>query len=142
MNYVKQLLTCFSIIVDLPATPTITDISPESSSITITWEQDLSSDVLWYEIQYNFTIRECLDNTWNAWNIWNVTINNGSLRNYTLVNSTVTPVEEDSDYFIMLTAVNSDGKSEPTVIETSTSAAGMQMFTSSRLCTNGVIIIL
>ena len=109
-------------VVDLPAAPTIIDISSESSSITITWEQDLSSDVLWYEIQYNFTIRECPG---NSRNVWNVTINDSSLRSYTLANSTDTPVEEDSDYFIMLTAVNSDGKSEPIVIETSTLAAGI-----------------
>ena len=42
-------------------------------------------------------------------------------------------MEEDSEYFIMLTAVNSDGKSEPVTVETNTSAAGIQMFTSSRI---------
>ena len=40
-------------------------------------------------------------------------------------NSTDTPVEEDSDYFIMLTAVNSDGKSEPVTVETNTSVGGI-----------------
>ena len=113
-------------VVDLPATPTIIKISSESTSITITWEQDLSSDVLGYEIQYNFTIRECPG---NSWNVWNVTISDSSLRNYTLVNSTDTPVEEDSDYFLMFSAVNSDGKSEPVTIETNTSTAGIQMCT-------------
>ena len=122
MNYKTVHYLNIECIVDLPAAPTIIDISSESTSITITWEQDLSSDVLWYEIQYNFSIRECQDNIWNA---WNVIINDGSLRNYTLVNSTDTPVEEDSDYFIMLTAVNSDGKSEPVTTETSTSITGI-----------------
>ena len=110
-------------VVDLPATPTIIKISSESTSITITWEQDLFSDVLGYEIQYNFTIRKCPG---NSWNVWNVTISDSSLRNYTLVNSTVTPVEEDSDYFIMFSAVNSNGKSEPVTIETNTLASGIQ----------------
>ena len=93
----------------------------------------MSSDVLGYEIQYNFTIRECPG---NSWNVLNVTINDGSLRKYTLVNTSDTPVEEDSDYFLMFSAVNSDGKSEPTTTETNTSAAGIQMCTS-RVCTRG-----
>ena len=88
----------------------------------------MSRDVLGYEIQYNFTIRECQE---SSEIFWNITINNSSLRNYTLVNSTDTPVEEDSDYFIMLTAVNSDGKNEPTTIETTTLAAGIQMWNGS-----------
>ena len=119
-------------IVDLPATPTINEVSSESTSITITWEQDLSSDVFGYEIQYNFTIRECQD---DSRNVWNVIISDGSLRNYTLVNSTDTPVEEDSDYFIMFTALNSDGKSEPVAIEIDTLAAGIQICSLSRVRT-------
>ena len=93
----------------------------------------MSSDVLSYEIKYNFTIREC---SVSSGNVWNVTINDGSLRNYALVNSTDTPVEEDSDYFLMFSAVNSDGKSEPVTIETNTSATGIRMCTS-RVCTRG-----
>ena len=48
-------------------------------------------------------------------------------------------MEEDSDYFLMFSAVNSDGKSEPVTIETNTSAAGIQMCTS-RVYTNDVIM--
>ena len=97
----------------------------------------MSSDVLWYELEYNFTIRECQD---NSGNVWNVRINDGSLRSYTLANSTDTPVEEDSDYFIMFTAVNSDGKSEPVTTETSTLATGIQIYMCVH-CTNGVMIM-
>ena len=99
-----------NIIVEPPAAPDITEISANSTSITITWEQDLSSDVLWYELQYNFTIRECENNN-NTVNTGIILID-GHLRNYTLGNNTGTAVEEDSTSIISVTAVNSAGKSE------------------------------
>ena len=81
-----------------------------SDSITFLWKQDFEIDT--YEIQYNFAIKECQgDNT----EFWNVTIN-GSLRNFTLENSTDTPVEEDSIYTIYLTAKTSDGRSETSIL--------------------------
>ena len=104
---------------DLPAMPVITDVSANSTSITINWNQSLSSDVFWYELRYNFTIKECYsENNASKWI-------NGSLTSYTLRNSSETPVEEDSAYSIFLTAVNSDGRSEASTTEISTLGAGM-----------------
>ena len=44
----------------------------------------------------------------------------GSLRNYTLENSTATPVEENSTYTIFLSAINSNGASDTSITEAST----------------------
>ena len=88
--------------------PMITSVSSSSTSFTITWEQDPSSDVVTsYELCCNYSIRECPDIINSG---WSVTISDGSLRSYTVMNSTETPVEEDSVYNISITAVNSAGK--------------------------------
>ena len=108
-------------VVDLPAMPVITNISAGTTSITVTWEQNLSSAVFWYELQYNFTIRECESNIGNV----GMDVVNGSLRSYTLKKGTETPVEEDSIYTILLTAMNSDGASDTSISEISTLRAGM-----------------
>ena len=102
--------------------PVITNVSAYSNSITITWEQDLSSDLFWYELQYNFTIIEC--NSENNTREWTDTINS-SFRSYTLRNSSETPVEEDGVYSIFLIAVNSDGRSEASIPEILTLEDGM-----------------
>ena len=105
--------------------PVITNVSANTTSITINWNQNLSSDVFWYELQYNFTIEECYseNNTWS--NEWIDIMINGSLTSYTLRNSSETLVEEDSAYNIFLTAVNSDGRSEASTTQISTLGAGM-----------------
>ena len=110
---------------DLPVMPVITDVSANSTSIIINWNQNLSSDVFWYELRYNFTIKECYseNNTWS--NEWIDNMINGSLTSYTLTNSSETPVEEDSAYSVFLTAVNSDGRSKASTTEISTLGAGM-----------------
>ena len=43
-----------------------------------------------------------------------VMLNNGSLRSYTLTNSSLTPMEEDSSFFITLKAINGAMMSDPT----------------------------
>ena len=98
--------------------PVITNVLANSTSITINWTQNLSSDVFWYELRYNFTIEECYSENASKWI-------NGSLTSYTLKNSSETPVEEDSAYDIFLTAVNSDGRSEASTTQISTLGAGM-----------------
>lgn len=90
--------------------PNVTGIVAMSDSITFLWEQDFEIDT--YEIQYNFVIKECQG---DITEFWNVTIN-GSLRNFTLENSTDTPVEEDSIYTIYLTAKTSDGRGETSIL--------------------------
>lgn len=106
--------------VDKPVMPVITDVTASSTSITITWNQNTSSDVIRYELRYNFTIRECEIRSDNI----EVGMINGSLRNYTLENSTETPVEEDSDYTIFLSAINFDGASDSSITEVSTQGSG------------------
>ena len=105
--------------VDLPAKPIITNVSAASTTITITWEQDLSSEEFWYELRYNFTIRACENYTEKG----NKVINR-SFRSFTLENTSETPVEEDSNYSILLIAVNSAGRSEASVPEISTQRDG------------------
>ena len=97
--------------------PNITNVTATSTSITITWNQNTSSDVNWYKLRYNFTIRGC------EIQFDDCTIDimiDGSHRNYTLENSTATPVEEDSAYSIFLSAINFDGASNTNTIEEST----------------------
>lgn len=94
---------------DIPISPVITNMSATPTSISILWEQEPCSEVLSYELQYHFNIQECSD--YNEQN-WTITIFDTSLRQYTILNSTETPVEEDSIYHITLTAVNSDGRRE------------------------------
>ena len=93
-------------------------MSASSDSITITWNQDLSSEVFSYELRYNFTIRGCENYTGEGSKVIN-----GSLRSYTLRNSSETLVEEDSVYNILLIAMNSDGNSEANISDITTQGA-------------------
>lgn len=113
-------IVLFVYVVDLPTVPLIKNVSAGSTSITITWEKDLYSTLLSYELQYNYTIRGCKTYTEEGKKVIS-----GSLRSYTLRNSSETPVEEDSAYSIFLIAVNSDGRSEAGLTEISTHGAGM-----------------
>jgi hypothetical protein len=96
--------------------PNITNVMASSTSITITWDQNTSSDVIWYELRYNFTIRGCEIQSDNI----NINMIEESRRNYTLENSAITLVEEDSAYTIFLYAINFDGTSDASTIEIST----------------------
>ena len=100
--------------------------SPLATSINLTWEQPKgSADVVdSYEISYNFTVDEC---SGDEGNFPLVTVMlSGSLRNYTIMNSPTTPVEEDSTYSISLTALNSVGRSAMTIItNVTTNTAGV-----------------
>ena len=80
----------------------------------------MSSALHWYELEYNFTIRDCENYTSEG----NEVIY-GNLTSYTLRNSSETPVEEDGAYNIFLTAVNSDGRSQASTTQISTLGAGM-----------------
>ena len=65
-----------------------------------------------YEINYSFTIDECSGDEGRI-PVVTASISDSSLRSYTILNSSATPVEEDSIYSISLTAVNGTGRSEP-----------------------------
>ena len=101
-------------------------VSPTSppTSITLTWEQPEAPDAVdGYEINYSYDVIECLrDGDTQPFPPVTVTLNNGSLRNYTIMNSTTTPVEEDSQYNISITAVNSVGQSGPSNMAFTTTA--------------------
>ena len=99
-------------------------VSAFSTSIIFTWEQPQGADAVdCYEIKYNFTINECY-RTNHGYRSFTVEINNGSARSYNLLNSTATPVEEDSMYNITLTAGNSVARSEVKTIKTVTPQTG------------------
>ena len=88
--------------------------SPTPTSITLIWEQPEGADAVdGYEISYDRVVIECGD----VGNFRTVTVilNSGSLRSYTLTNSSSTPVEEDTRHFITLRAVNSVTRSDATM---------------------------
>jgi hypothetical protein len=75
---------------------------------------------MYYELQYNFTIREC-DSELNM-NTMQVDMTNDTS---IVLNDIDNGVEEDSDYNILLSAVNGTGKSQAPIIMNMTKAAGM-----------------
>ena len=114
----------------LPVPTILTITSPSPTSITLTWVQTEGADAVnSYEINYEYSVNECGVGMGNFPAITVMGIN-GSLRSYTLTDSTSTPVEEDSRYFITLTAVNNVMRSNPTPPLPSpimTAAAGNQL---------------
>ena len=101
-----------------PTSLTVTESLP--TSISLMWEQPQGADAVdSYEISYNFTVNECSGDEDNFPPVTAIVID-GSLRSHTITNSTMTPVEEDSIYYISLTAANSVGRSEATIVEIST----------------------
>ena len=84
--------------------------SHTATSITLTWNHPEESIVENYMIKYNFTINHCP--TYNIGD-GHMEVISGSLREHTIMNSSTTPIEEDSHYFISLIALNSVGESIP-----------------------------
>ena len=92
-----------------------------------------------YEINYRYFIEEC--ESGKTFPPVTVSVNDDSLRRYTLNNSASTPVEEDSVFQITLTAVNSvtrSGPSQPAM--TTTSEAGTQLYTCIFLIINNYTV--
>jgi hypothetical protein len=87
----------------------------ESTTISIYWQRD--DTVMYYELQYTFTIREC----GNMNTVQVDMINDTSI----VLNGTDNGVEEDGDYNILLIAVNSTGTSQAPIILNTTKAAGI-----------------
>ena len=81
-----------------------------------------------YEINYNFTVNECSGNK-HTFPSFTVLLADESLRSHTIMslNSSDTPVEEDSTYSISLIAVNSVTRSTATTIsgDVTTDTAGV-----------------
>ena len=88
--------------------------SPSPTSFTLTWEQPEGADAVdSYWIGYEYSVHECIDEG-GSFPAVTVMVHKGSLRSYTMTNSVSTPVEEDSSFFITLTAVTSVTRSDPT----------------------------
>ena len=97
-----------------------------ATSIGLTWEQPLGADaVTSYRIVYSYTVNECTGEDARPIPPVTVVLNDGALRSYTIMNSPTSPVEEDSNYLITVTAVNSVTESNPSnTAFTTTSDAG------------------
>ena len=100
--------------------------SSPATSISLTWDQPQGAEAVeGYEINYSYQINECVrEGNTVPLRPEMVTLNNGSLRSYTIMNSPI-PVEEDSSYTITITAFNSVGRSGPSnTVFTTTAQAG------------------
>ena len=98
-----------------------------ATTITLTWDQPLGADAVEsFVITYSYDVRECINDGENTpLQPVSVTIGNGSQRSYTIMNSSETPVEEDSQYSISMRAVNSVGMSaQSNTAMTTTASAG------------------
>ena len=103
------------VIASLPVPTALMVSSPTPTSITLIWEQPEGADAVdGYEIGYDRIVNECGGDI-GSFPTVTVMLNSGSLRSYTLTNSSSTPVEEDSRHFITLRAVNSVTRSDSTM---------------------------
>ena len=92
----------------LPAPTMLMTSSPTPTSITLTWEQPEGADAVeGYEINYMYSIMQCVGEVEGDFPAISVMLNDGSLRSYTITNTSSTLVQEDSTYTITLRAVNS-----------------------------------
>ena len=113
--------------------PTNLIVSHQSpaTSISLTWDQPLGADaVTSYRIVYSYTINECTGEDARPFPAVTVVLNNGALRSYTIMNTSITsPVQEDSNYLITVTAVNSVTESNPSNIAITTTTQAGKNFT-------------
>ena len=94
-----------------------------ATSISLTWDQPLGANaVTSYRIVYSYTINECTGEDNRPFTPVTVVLNDGALRSYTIMNSPTSPVEEDSNYMITVTAVNSVTESNPSNTAITTTA--------------------
>lgn len=101
--------------VDPASSPVVTSTSTTATTINLTWSQPLGDIVDQYIITYHFTERDCGFSGGS-----NIMIPvAGSSRAHTL-----TGVEENSHYFIRITANNAAGNSPPVLTSLTTSIAG------------------
>ena len=107
--------------------PTNLRATTTPTSITLTWEQPEGANAVdRYEINYGYFIEECELEGGRPFPSVTVSVNDGTLRRYTLNNSASTPAEEDSLFRITLTAVNSVTRSVPSQpTMTTTAEAGI-----------------
>ena len=116
-----------SILAPLPS-PTNLLVARRSpaTGISLTWDQPLGANAVnGFKIAYTYEVNECRDENPLPFPPVTVTLNNGSLRGYTIINSSLSLVEEDSVFTISVTAVNSVTESIPSnTVTTTTGEAG------------------
>ena len=95
-----------------------------TTSINLTWMQPQGDLVDSFEINYSYTISQC-DSDGGAFPPVKITVSNGTQRSYTIMNSPTTPVEEDSEFTISLTAINNGTSSSSARVQATTEMAGM-----------------
>ena len=99
------------------------------TSISLTWDQPLGADtVTSYRIVYSYTVNECIGEDTRPIPPVTVVLNNGALRSYTITNNPTSPVDEDSNYLITVTAVNSVTESNPSNTAITTTAEAGKYF--------------
>ena len=91
-----------------------------ATSIALSWEYQGGPEVDSFEINYIYIISECTTRSPPVM----ISVSNSSQRSYTIVNGPDTPVEEDSEYSITLSAINSAGRNSANV-RVATPEAGM-----------------
>ena len=109
----------------LPPPTNLTLLHSLATSIHLSWSQPQGTEaVKGYQINYNYTINECSrDNAGQAVQE-SVTVDN--VTSFNLSNNSTVVVEENSVYFITVTAVNNVTKSVSSeIISANTSAAGL-----------------
>ena len=102
--------------------PTNLVATPMTTSIRLTWNPPGGTDdvpVNSYEINYEYSVIQC-SGEGGSFPPITIRMIDGSLREYTIENSTITPVEEESKYNIILRAVNPVDTSEPSNIARAT----------------------
>ena len=87
----------------------------------ITWIQPEGEQIVNYEMAYLYVVRNCSnDEILPQYRTLDRRLIDGSAMQYILANSTLTPVEEYSDYTIYLTAVSARGRSSQSTTTTAT----------------------
>ena len=111
-------------LVALPPPTDLTVVHSLPTSIHLSWSQPQGAEAVnGYKINYNYTIKECSRD--NAGQAVQESVTVGNVTSYNLSNSSTAVVEEDSVYFITVTAVNDVTNSTSLATMANTSTAGL-----------------
>ena len=110
--------------------PVLMDATATSTTIAFSWTQSGSS-VDNYTVSYTYTIRQCGLGPMSKIE----EISDGNARSFNL-----NDLEEDSDYTITLTAINSAGQLTSNQISTTTKSAGLSKLSGDIVYTHFIIM--
>ena len=109
----------------VPSPPTNTMATVTTATlIALAWEYPGGPEIDSFEINYIYIINECTMRSPPV----SISISNSSQRSYTIVNGPSTPVEEDSEYSIALTSINSVGRSSSVNVRITTPETGIMVY--------------